>query len=343
MVTMDAVLLVGFGGPESEAEVMPFLRRVTAGRNVPEQRLALVAEHYLARGGVSPINAQNRLLRERLAAELTGDGLEVYWGNRNSAPWLQDAFVQMADAGVTRAIVVLTSAYSSYSGCRQYRENLADAAVQSIEVLKIPAYYNAPGFVQANLDNLSEAAAQASPDTRILFTTHSIPEVMASTSGPGGGQYVAQHRALAGHLIDALATSQGTRFAWDLVFQSRSGPAHVPWLEPDINDHLHELADAGVTSVIVAPIGFVSDHMEVVQDLDTEAAATAAQRAMAFQRIPTVGVHPAFVQGLADWVRVARDGHSPATDFSDPLPAPCLAGCCPNPRGMRPALCERPA
>lgn len=342
---MDALLLVGFGGPESTAEVMPFLRRVTAGRNVPEERLALVAEHYYARDGLSPINAQNRQLVAALSEELATDQLDVFWGNRNSAPWLADAFAQMADAGVTRAIVVLTSAYSSYSGCRQYRENLAEAAEQSagLEVVKIPAYYNAPGFVQANLENLLAVASQAPPDSRLLFTTHSIPDGMANSSGPGGGQYVAQHRALADHLATALSQSTGRDYQWDLVYQSRSGPPAMPWLEPDINDHLQELAESGAASVIVMPIGFVSDHMEVVQDLDTEAAATAAGLGLAFHRVPTVGDSAVFVRGLADWVRAVRDGQPPGTVFGASLPTPCLSGCCPNPRGERPALCEATA
>lgn len=342
---MDAVLLVGFGGPESTSEVMPFLRRVTAGRNVPDQRLALVAEHYYARDGLSPINAQNRQLVAALSDELATDRLDVFWGNRNSAPWLTDAFSQMVDQGVTRAVVVLTSAYSSYSGCRQYRENLAEAGEQvtGLEVIKIPAYYNAPGFVRANLENLRTVASQAAPDSRLLFTTHSIPDAMADRSGPGGGQYVAQHRALADYLVTALAQSTGRTYAWDMVYQSRSGPPTMPWLEPDINDHLRDLATSGVSSVMVVPIGFVSDHMEVIQDLDTEAAATAQELGLAFHRVPTVGDHPLFVKGLADWVRAVRDGRVPETVFGAPLPTPCLLGCCPNPRGERPALCEEPA
>lgn len=181
------------------SEVMPFLRRVTAGRNVPGERLELVAQHYYARDGVSPINAQNRRLTDALIERFAQDGLNVYWGNRNSPPWLTDAFQQMVDAGVTRAITVFTSAYSSYSGCRQYRENLAEAmdTVPPFDVVKIPAYFNSAGFVAANLENLLAVLDSAGADSHLVFTTHSIPEVMAHTSGPGGGQYVAQHRALA--------------------------------------------------------------------------------------------------------------------------------------------------
>jgi ferrochelatase len=338
---MDAVLLVSFGGPESYDDVMPFLRRVTAGRNVPEERLKAVAEHYYVRDGVSPINGQNRELVAALTEFLAPDGLPVFWGNRNSEPWLADAFGAMAEAGVTRAIAVLTSAYSSYSGCRQYRENLADAAAAApeIEVIKVPAYYNSPGFLEANLGNLAAVLAQAPPDTHVVFTTHSIPESMAAQSGPGGGGYTAQHLELARQLMAGVAERAGHESAWALVYQSRSGPPHVPWLEPDINDHMEDLAGRGVRSVVVAPIGFVSDHMEVVQDLDTEAADTAAQLGLEFRRVPTVGVHPAFVSGLADWVRSVRREEPPATAFGVPLPAPCVARCCPNPRAERPALC----
>ena len=338
---MDAVLLVSFGGPESVAEVMPFLRRVTAGRNVPEERLLSVAEHYFARDGVSPINAQNRQLLAALRSEFASDGLSVHWGNRNSPPWLADAFEQMRSEGVDRVIAVFTSAYSSYSGCRQYRENLAEAIGEApIEVIKIPAYYNHPGFVAANLEHLEKTLAGAGDAAHVLFTTHSIPVAMAASSGPGGGQYVAQHEALAQHLMSDIADRMRTQFAWELVFQSRSGPPQVPWLEPDINDRIEELASQGVDEVVVAPIGFVSDHMEVVQDLDTEAAATAQRCGMRFHRVPTVGDHPAFVAGIGQSVRSVRDGRAPDTSFGAALPTPCVAGCCPNPRTPRAALCE---
>jgi len=320
---------------------MPFLRRVTAGRNVPEERLLSVAEHYYARDGVSPINAQNRVLLAALRAELASDGLAVYWGNRNSAPWLTDAFEQMRADGVDRVIAVFTSAYSSYSGCRQYRENLAEAAAGApIDVVKIPAYYNHPGFVAANLEHLEKTLAEVGEGAHVLFTTHSIPDAMADTSGPGGGQYVTQHLALAEHLMSQIAVRAGRDLPWELVFQSRSGPPQVPWLEPDINDRIEELAADGVREVVVAPIGFVSDHMEVVQDLDTEARATADGCGLRFHRVPTVGDHPAFVRGLAQSVRSVRDGHAPQTVFGTPLPTPCIAGCCPNARAHRPALCE---
>lgn len=339
---MDAVLLVSFGGPESVPEVMPFLHRVTGGRDVPAERLRQVAEHYLARGGVSPINAQNRRLRAALADTLAPDGLAVYWGNRNSAPWLADALGQMSADGVTRAIAVLTSAYSSYSGCRQYREDLAGAMPDAVdlEMVKIPPYYNAPGFVRASLAHLHAGLEAAQPDAHVLFTTHSLPVAMARVAGIGGGQYVAQHRELAGHLIDQVAVRNGHTHPWDLVFQSRSGPPQVPWLEPDVNDHLTRLAERGVREVVVVPIGFVSDHMEVVQDLDTEAAATAASLGIRFLRAKTVSEHPAFVAGIADWVRDVRAGRTPEVAFGRPLPTRCPVGCCPNPRSPKPALCE---
>lgn len=335
---MDAVLLVSFGGPESLEEVMPFLRRVTAGRNVPEERLQLVAEHYVERGGVSPINDQNRQLLAALQEHLD---IAVYWGNRNSAPWLADAFTQMAADGVQRVIAVFTSAYSSYSGCRQYRENLAEANTPGLPVVKIPNYYNLPGFVDANLQNLLGALAQADPNSHVVFTTHSIPVAMQESSGPGGGRYVAQHTDLAAHLMSQVAAITGTRYPWELVYQSRSGPPHVPWLEPDINDHLEKLAADGCTSVVVVPIGFISDHMEVVQDLDTEAAQTAEGLGMAFHRVPTVGVDAAFVTGLVDSITAVRQGEFAPVAFGQSLPTPCVSGCCPNLRVDKPALCEQ--
>lgn len=341
MGDMDAVLLVSFGGPEGEDEVMPFLRRVTAGRDVPEERLLEVAEHYFDRGGVSPINAQNRRLEQVLGAALETDGLRVYWGNRNSAPWLADAFEQMKEDGVTRAVAVFTSAYSSYSGCRQYRENLAESAVAGIDVAKVAAYYNHPGFVQANLDHLLATLDNAGPQARVVFVTHSIPVGMDRAAGPGGGQYSAQHRALADHLMQQVSESTGRSADWDLVYQSRSGPPQVPWLEPDINDHLESLHADGVREVVVAPIGFVSDHMEVVQDLDTEAAKTAADLGMTFHRVSTVGEHPQFVDCLVDCIRSVRAGQPQTVAFGQPLPSPCQAGCCPNSRVPdKPALCE---
>ncbi len=337
---MDAVLLVSFGGPEAVEEVMPFLRRVTAGRNVPEERLLTVAEHYFDRGGVSPINAQNRQLLQSLRTAMPD--LAVYWGNRNSAPWLADAFAQMAADGVSRVIAVFTSAYSSYSGCRQYRENLAEADTVGLPVVKIPNYYNLPGFVDANYEHLVATLAGRDPSTHVLFTTHSIPVVMQDSSGPGGGQYVAQHEALAAHLMDRVAQQTGATHPWELVFQSRSGPPHVPWLEPDINDRISQLAEEGVREVVVAPIGFVSDHMEVVQDLDTEAAATAAGLGLGFARVPTVGDHPLFVQGLVESIEAVRQGSTAAVAFGESLPTPCVTGCCPNQRAVKPALCEQP-
>lgn len=342
---MDAVLLVSFGGPESEEEVMPFLRQVTRGRDVPEERLLAVAKHYFARGGISPINEQNRELKAALEEQLRADDLPVFWGNRNSAPWLADAFEEMSAAGVTRAIAVFTSAYSSYSGCRQYRENLAAAAGDSpIDVVKIPAYFNHPGFVEANLDHLLETLKDCPPQTHVLFTTHSIPVAMAESSGPGGGQYVAQHTALAAHLMESVAQRTGNRYSWELVFQSRSGPPSVPWLEPDVNDRLAELSQAGVTSVAIAPLGFISDHMEVVQDLDTEARESAEGLGMAMVRVPTAGVHPSFVAGLVQSVRAVRANTGIDAAFDTVLPTPCVSGCCPNLRrpGV-PAICEQTA
>jgi ferrochelatase len=236
---------------------------------------------------------------------------------------------------------VFTSAYSSYSGCRQYRENLAEADTAGLPVVKIPNYYNSPGFVTANAENLLTTLRAAGDKARVVFVTHSIPVGMASSSGPRGDGYVDQHRALAAHLMAGVGEATGVQHEWDLVYQSRSGPPQVPWLEPDINDHLVQLRDNGVQSVVVAPIGFISDHMEVVQDLDTEAAATAEALGLTFHRMPTVGTHPAFVAGLADSIAAVRTGEEVPVVFGEPLPTPCVKGCCPNPRVVKPALCEQ--
>lgn len=330
---MDAVLLVSFGGPESAAEVMPFLRRVTSGRNVPEERLQLVAEHYLSRDGVSPINAQMRALQRALAAELAQDRLQVYWGNRNSPPWLADAFRDMAADGVQRAIAVFASAYSSYSGCRQYRENLAEAqaavpGAPDIDVL--PAYWDRPGFVQPFVDAVQAALATLPPDqaaaARLVFVTHSLPTAMAATSGPEGGAYPRQHRQVLEDVTTAVAGRTGVRHQADLAYCSRSGPPQVPWLEPDVGEVLRAEAAADGRAVVLVPIGFVSDHLEVRYDLDTEAAEVAAELKLPFRRAATPGTDPRFAalprELLLEQAARVRTG----------LPAPgCPPHCCPRP------------
>jgi protoporphyrin/coproporphyrin ferrochelatase len=354
----DALLLVSFGGPEAPDDVLPFLERVTAGRGVPRSRLLEVAEHYHHFGGRSPINDQNRALIAAINADFAEAGLAVpiYWGNRNSPPFLGDTVTQMADDGISRAIAFVTSAYSSYSGCRQYREDLADAVAATVAAGRTPPwidrlrqYFNHPGFVFANADAvvaaLSRLGAALADRARVIFVTHSIPTVMAEQSGPSGGAYVAQHRMTAQAVIAQAARDLENVPDWDLAYCSRSGPPHIPWLEPDINDHLEALAQRGIDTVVLAPIGFVSDHMEVVYDLDTEALATAKRLQMTVVRAATAGTHPAFVAAVRNLLleRAAIErGEAIKRAAVGPLLAShdvCPAGCCPNPRGPRRALC----
>ena len=302
----DALLLVSFGGPEEPADVLPFLENVTRGRGVPRERLEEVAEHYHRFGGRSPINDRNRDLVAAVEKDLAEHGLDVpvYWGNRNWHPYLADTLARMRDDGIGRAAAFVTSAYSSYSGCRQYREDLAAAsAAVGPDVPRIDRlrhYFNHPGFVAANVAGAVEALATVPAGSRLVFVTHSIPTAMAETSGPAGGAYEAQHRATAAVVASGVAAWTGARPLWDLVYCSRSGSPLVPWLEPDVNDHLETLADRGVAGVVLAPIGFVSDHMEVVYDLDTEAAGTARRLGLPLARAATAGIHPAFVAAVRE-------------------------------------------
>jgi ferrochelatase len=310
-VTYDAVLLVSFGGPEAREEVLPFMEQVTAGRGIPRQRLEEVSQHYRLFDGRSPINDHNRVLRAVLEAALAARGLPlpVYWGNRNSPPWLDDEVGRMRDDGVERALCLVTSAYSSYSGCRQYREDLArarDAVGDGAPTLdKIRAFYNHPGFIEPQVDRVRAALDQL-PDAarggaRIVFTTHSIPRTMSRHS-----DYEAQHLEACRLVVERLPGR-----GWDLVYNSRSGPPQVPWLVPDVNDHLADLAAAGCAGVVVVPIGFVSDHLEVVYDLDVEARATATALGLPFVRAATVGTDPRFVAGLVDLIRERVEDAAP--------------------------------
>jgi ferrochelatase len=344
----DALLLVSFGGPEEPADVLPFLRTVTRGRDVPEARLAEVAEHYYHFGGRSPINDQCRALQHALRARFAADGpdLPVYWGNRNWHPLLPDTLRRMADDGVRSALALLTSAYNSYSGCRQYREDLAAARAavgpRAPRVDRIRAYFNHPGFVRPQITAVRAALdglpAELRDRAALVFTTHSIPVRMAETSGPHGDAYVTQHLEVARLVAEGVAAG-GTAPTWRLVYQSRSGPPTVPWLEPDVGDHLRALAAAGVPAVVVAPIGFVSDHLEVAYDLDVEAAALAAELGLAFVRAATVGTAPEFISGirqlvlerLVDAPRSALGGLGADHDV-------CPAQCCPNPRAALPTV-----
>ncbi|HQR27452.1 MAG TPA: ferrochelatase [Nocardioides sp.] len=351
----DALLLVSFGAPERPEDVVPFLENVTRGRGIPRERLEEVGEHYYRFGGRSPLNDQNRAFLAALREDLAGAGLDlpVYWGNRNWDPFLADTVARMRADGVTRAACFVTSAYSSYSSCRQYRENLADAvaAVPGAPRLdKLRVYFNHPGFlepvVDATLAGLADLPEDVRESAHLVFVTHSIPVAMNESSGGRGGAYLQQHRSAAGEVADRVRLETARRVPHELVFCSRSGPPHVPWLEPDVNDHLEQLAAEGVRGVVLVPLGFVSDHMEVVYDLDTEALATAARVGLAAVRVPTPGVDPRFVALVRDLLlerAAAERGEEPsrATLGSlPPRPDLCAAGCCPNPRGARPALSE---
>ncbi|HET7431562.1 MAG TPA: ferrochelatase [Nocardioides sp.] len=349
----DALLLVSFGGPERPEDVVPFLENVTRGRGIPRERLEEVGEHYFLFGGRSPINDLNRTLLAAIRDDLAAHGIDlpVYWGNRNWDPYLTDVVAQMKADGVTRAACFTTSAYSSYSSCRQYRENLADAAAHAGDggpVLdKIRLYFNHPGVLEPVVDAVA-GAVQTRPDARLVFVTHSIPESMNAGAGPMGGAYLAQHLDAAAYVADRVATVTGQPHDHDLVFCSRSGPPQMPWLEPDVNDHLEKLAAEGVGSVVLVPIGFVSDHMEVVYDLDTEALQTAERLGLDAVRVATSGPDPRFVAMVRDLLveraavergerveRAAVGGWPACWDR-------CAADCCPNPRQPLPALSQLP-
>jgi protoporphyrin/coproporphyrin ferrochelatase len=368
----DALLVVSFGGPEAPDEVVPFLENVTRGRGIPRERLEEVGRHYFMFGGRSPINDLNRAFIAAVEEDFRGAGLHlpVYWGNRNWAPYLPEALEAMHADGVERALCLFTSAYSSYSGCRQYRENLADAVAavsgRAPRLDRLRHYFNHPGFVEpmvdATLAALAELPAGSRNDARILYVTHSIPVAMNAASGQGGslaqtgsdragGAYVAQHESVAAEIGERVRQQTGHRFGSELVFCSRSGAPHVPWLEPDVSERIAELAKEGVPGVAVVPIGFTSDHMEVVYDLDTEARAAADDAGIAFARAATAGLDPRFVAMVRELVlersEVERARAAGAPEAVDrpalgtlaPSWDVCPAGCCANSRGPRPALC----
>jgi ferrochelatase len=339
----DAVLVVSFGGPDGPDDVLPFLENVLRGRNVPRERMLAVAEHYQHFGGVSPINAQNKALIAALESELAAHGpaLPIYWGNRNWHPLLPDALAKMRDDGVKRALAFFTSAYSSYSGCRQYRENIVAAQAEvgpgapGIEKLRV--YYNHPGFVEPMAESLRTAFASIPAErrnsTRVLFSAHSIPQAMADNC-----KYQTQLAETA-HLV---ATGAGIGAEqYQCVYQSRSGPATQPWLEPDVCDVIRQLPERGITDVIIVPYGFISDHMEVLYDLDTEARDLCGELGLGCIRTPTVGTDARFVCMIRDLI-VERMEESPARaalGALGPSHDVCLADCC---LSGRPAATGKP-
>jgi ferrochelatase len=353
----DTVLLLSFGGPDGPDDVMPFLRAVTSGRGVPDERLAEVAEHYHHFGGRSPINGQNRALLASLREELDARGLEadVVWGNRNWRPYVTDVLRDAHARGARRVVTIMTSAYTSYSSCRQYREDLASALLTlhdegvrldvDLQVDRVRPYYNHPGFVRPMLRSTLDALADLPAGSHVAFVTHSVPDAMDVGSGPDGHAYSRQHRDLSETIAAGVAEELGVEVPWSLVYCSRSGSPRQPWLEPDVGDHLRALADQAVPGVAVVPIGFVSDHMEVVYDLDTEARDVAQEVGLPFARAATVGTHPEFVAGLVDLLveraALARGEQPPRPVLGDlpPVHVVCPVGCCPNPRGEKPAAC----
>ncbi len=338
----DAILVVSFGGPEHRDHVIPFLENVLRGKPVPRERMLEVAEHYYHFGGVSPINQQCRDLLAAVTPLIRAAGcdLPIYWGNRNWTPLLTDTIREMREQGHRRAATFVTSAFSSYSGCRQYRENCyaaCDAAgPDSPRIEKIRVFYNHPLFISANVDRIREALAKLPEadrgSARIAFTAHSVPMSMAKTS-----RYVEQLEESCRLIAESLGISADR---YQLVYQSRSGRPEDPWLEPDICDHLATLPAQGVRSVVVAPLGFLSDHMEVLFDLDEEAALKCREVGLTMARAGTVGVHPEFVRMVADLIleRIRSTVDKPAIGRFGPSHDVCPVDCCPAPvRPARPA------
>jgi protoporphyrin/coproporphyrin ferrochelatase len=333
----DSVLVTSFGGPEQPADVMPFLENVLRGKNVPRERMLEVAEHYYHFGGKSPINDQNRQLIAALQAELAehGPSLPIYWGNRNWHPLLADTLQQMKEDGVKRALAFVTSAYSSYSSCRQYREDIARAQEAVGEgaplVDKIRVFYNHPRFIEASADRVQRSFDQMPPErqpaAKLIYTAHSIPMSMAASS-----DYETQLKETA-----RLVAEQAGRKNWRLAYQSRSGPPSQPWLEPGILDCLREAKQSGETSdVVIAPIGFVSDHMEILFDLDTEARQLCDELGIHMVRAATVGTHPRFIRMIREliWERLDESKPKLALGILGPRTDVCAKDCCPP--GRRP-------
>ncbi len=334
MPRYDAFLLVSFGGPEGRDEVIPFLENVTRGRGVPASRLAQVAEHYYAFGGVSPINQQCRDLIAAIEKDFAASGVDlpIYWGNRNWTPYLADTVAAMAADGVRSALAFVTSAYSSFSSCRQYLDDIARARAHlrdgAPRIDKLRHYFNHPGFIEP-LADAAAAAIKTLPaalraEADLVFTAHSIPVAMAAASGPRGGAYPAQ-LAEAARLVAERVSAR----SWRLAYQSRSGPPAQPWLGPDVCDRLGELARSGSSAVVLVPAGFISDHLEVRYDLDVEAAEAAAQLGLALARAATPGTDHRFAAMVTELVRERRDGLEPrALGSFGPAGDGCPPGCC---------------
>ncbi|MGO2655790.1 MAG: ferrochelatase [Pseudoclavibacter sp.] len=353
----DGILLAGFGGPEGQEDVIPFLRNVTRGRGIPEERLEEVAHHYRRFGGISPINAQNRALKKALERELAARGIDlpVYWGNRNWAPYLTEAVREADAAGDHRLLALATSAYSSFSSCRQYREDFARALeetglAETMTIDKIRQFFDHPGFVDSFVPSVLSALQRFRDDgtdvehMRVLFTTHSIPLADAQRSGPRdadfgpGGAYEAQHRAVAAAVMRRVGDQDAMLkdVSWELVYQSRSGPAAQPWLGPDVCDRIAELPGESVEAIAISPIGFVSDHMEVLWDLDTEALEAASEAGLRAVRTDTPGTAHTQVAGIVDLVEERMSAVDPADRPSATALGPwfdvCRPGCCENVR-----------
>jgi protoporphyrin/coproporphyrin ferrochelatase len=333
-VFFDALLVLSFGGPEGPEQVRPFLENVTRGRNVPPERLDRVAEHYLHFGGVSPINAINRALITELRAELD---LPVYFGNRNWEPYVEDTVTTMRDNGIRHAAVFTTSAWSGYSSCTQYVEDIARArrvtGPDAPELVKLRTYFDHPLFVEMFADAIAAAARTVPADARLVFTAHSVPVAADQRCGP---HLYSRQVAYAARLVAAAAGYAD----YDLVWQSRSGPPQVPWLEPDVADHLSTLAATGTKAVIVCPIGFVADHIEVVWDLDNELQSQAEAAGMAFARAATPNADRRFARLAAGLIDELRHGHEPVrASGPDPVPG-CLASIDGAP--CRPPHCAAP-
>lgn len=329
----DAVLVLSFGGPEKREDVIPFLENVLRGKPVPRERMLEVAEHYYHFNGRSPINDQNRALIDALRLELAANGpdLPVYWGNRNWNPLLTDTLREMQADGVTRALVFVTSAFSSYSGCRQYREDIDRARAEIGDgapvVDKIRVFFNHPGFVNAMISRVGDALHRFTDversDIKLIYTAHSVPTSMAT-----GSDYVAQLNEAARLISESVDVNE-----WELVYQSRSGPPTQPWLEPDICDRMRDLHSENCRNVCVVPLGFISDHMEVLFDLDTEAAALATELGIKMVRAGTVGTHSAFIAGIRELINERVSGSSERAVVGRLLSCPdiCAIDCCPAP------------